>query len=593
MKQWAKQWLEAGHPVIPIAEGSKRPMIKWGTQLVTDVDKYKTNKWAIRCDKVTVIDCDKYKSGYTTGWIPQLLTNNLIGTKGGGTHAFYAYHPEIKRAADPNNSVGVDIKTGKGSYVVIYGPPPTKLHAPPQELVDCLSGKTANVRKLLSRIDPDTSRDKWLPIVTAVKGMLGERGLYPAYYWSRFSTGDNHAGQENFNEFSARYAGLAKWEQADCLKILGGEGEAPKWELESYDEVETGDAEWILEEFLPKGEITTLTGEPGVGKTRAALYIAAMNALGKDMPCFTGSQAKTRGKVLFWGPENDDRTVVAPIIKYMGAGKVIQRIKGEGFNLGSAICKDKLYQWMRSGIFDIIIIDPLYDFARSVDNDNSLVGITECMEQLNSVAQETGVSVIGIMHTPKGAKARDINDRTHGSQGWAAKPRMRLLMQQTNGALRHDTVANPEDMSLIIKQKNSKGRISDGLAFVVEPKTDPAQPHLSKSIGVSRCVMTVEGRPSDLEKKYLQPKEKDEDEFAVWDDLKEQILNHKDRKDIEVNKQHIKGLFAVIDADILARYAQEVYKWKKYKLKQEGYVHKIHSIKLDYGVYYGVRLEQD
>ena len=589
MKELAKKWAAAGHAVFPLK--GKRPLVKWKDDANCHTD-YNAEDWAVRCDKLTVIDHDSGKSDYNSGWLPPCKghtqkTNN-------GTHEIFAYDPNVKRTSNPCGSTGIDIKTGNGSYIKIYGEPPVELVQLPPVVKELLDTKTATVQKLLRSISSDCPRERWLPCVTAIKGLLQgthSRGLEVAWAWSKHADGLRFNGSEGRQEFVERYRGLALWAPNDCLRVLGGVEGAGTWELETYANVTTGDAEWILEEFLPKGEITTLTGEPGVGKTRAALYIAIMNALGKDMPCFKGVQAKTKGRVLFWGPENDDRTVIAPIIHYMGAGDVVSRIKGEGFNMGNQACKDQLYSWMRSKMFDIVIIDPLYDFARSVEDANSLVDITECMEQLNSVAQETGVSVIGIMHTPKGAKARDLSDRTHGSQGWAAKPRMRLLMQQTNGTLRHDTVANPSDISLILKQKNSKGLLSDGLAFVVEPKRDPNQPHLTKSIGIARCVTHIEGRPSDLEKKYLQPAEQNEDEYANWDDLKEMILEHADRKDIEVDGRHLKGMFAVLDADIVVRYAKEKYNWKKYRLKTDGCYHKIHSLRLDHGVYYGVRLE--
>lgn len=590
MKALAKKWEAAGHVVFPLK--GKRPLVKWKDNAKCNT-KYDAQDWAVRCDKLTVIDHDSGKKEYNKGWLPEAVghtqpTNN-------GRHEIFAYSPTVKRTSNPCGSTGIDIKTGNGSYIKIYGEPPVELAPLSEEMEALLHEKTADVQRMLLSISPDTGREIWLPIITAIRGLCGMRGVHVAYAWSKSSAGKNHQGAESRNDFVARYKGLAIWDAASCRKILGGGlPTEQRWGLETYENVETGDAQWILEEFLPKGEITTLTGEPGVGKTRAALYIAVMNALKLDMPCFTGKQAKTGGKVLFWGPENDDKTVTAPIIKYMNAAHLVQRVTGAGFNLGDDRCKDALYSWMRSKLFDIIIIDPLYDFARRVDNDNSLVGITECMEQLNSVAQETGVSVIGIMHTPKGAKARDINDRTHGSQGWAAKPRMRLLMQQSNGHFTHSTVENPKDISIIIKQKNSKGRVSDGLAFIVEPKRDPNQPHLTKSIGVSRCVATIEGRPSEIEEKYLRPIQESEDEVAIWDDVKEKILAHEDRQDIEVNGRRLKGLFACVDINIITRYMAAVTngKWKpKSRLVNGGHFYGIHTITTEHGAYAGVRIE--
>ena len=241
MKSWAIEWEKAGHVVFPLRAGGKQPRVKWGDDSLCHTD-YRAGDWAVRCDKLTVIDYDKGKKDYDEGWLPPHGGAGHEQATKNGVHRIFSYEDEVKRTADPAGARGVDIKTGSGSYIKIYGPPPSTLVALPASLKSVLSKKAARCNKLLRALSPDCARDKWLPVITAVRGLLGKDGLDVAYHWSKYSSGTNHQGEENYAEFVGRYMGLANWSQDDCWRILGGDFNLPTWTLKTYEDVEIKDA---------------------------------------------------------------------------------------------------------------------------------------------------------------------------------------------------------------------------------------------------------------------------------------------------------------------------------------------------------------
>ncbi len=581
MKKWAVEWEKAGHVVFPLRAGGKQPRVKWRDDSLCHTD-YRAEDWAVRCDKITVIDYDKGKKDYDEGWIPAHGGAGHEQATKNGVHRIFSYEDEVKRTADPAGARGVDIKTGSGSYIKIYGPPPRALVALPASLKSVLSKKAARCNKLLRALSPDCARDKWLPIVTAIRGVLGKDGLAVAYAWSRYSAGTNHQGHEEYNEFVGRYEGLANWGTDECWRLLGGDFNLPTWTLKTYEDVEIKDAKWILEDVLPVGELTLLTGEPGVGKTRAALTIAVTQALGKRLSCYPKEQEPSGKPVLFWGPENDDSTVVAPIVRHFGADKLVYRPAGTGFSMGNPRCVEQLQSWMRSGDISMVILDPLYDMARGVKNDHSLIDITERLEGLNKVAQETGVSIIGIMHTPKGARSRSLLERTSGSLGWIAKARMALIMQRTNGTYRSDG-GNDEQgsVSILLKQKNSKGNFNGGLFFTIEPTHVGT---LSRRVGISRCIGYEDGLPQDLDEKYVGEKvdktSADETTALAFGDMKQKL-----EEDGELVADNNGTIYYALERTVAAEYMQEAHKIKVWKLDKEGVSYGLHKFKTK-GIYY-------
>ena len=77
----------------------------------------------------------------------------------------------------------------------------------------------------------------------------------------------------------------------------------------TLDTFEAQEAEWLVSGLIPKGQITTLASDGGIGKTSAWVALAAAISAGKS--CFLDPEGTVRkpGKVLFLSSEESVKVV--------------------------------------------------------------------------------------------------------------------------------------------------------------------------------------------------------------------------------------------------------------------------------------------
>ena len=226
----AVSWAQAGHIVFPLRK--KCPLVKFGSLHESQLDHPTADAYALRCDKLLVLDLDTYKKDFST--LPRFDMAWLEGypyvrTPQGGRHYFFAPEEDIKMQTGVKGTKGVDIRTGKGSYVVIYGPK-QNLYTMPMGLLKLLRNNmqiTAKqlesdinthfkVSMYLDKINADCDMNTWLAVLVAIKNLTGDKDL--AWDWSSGSAGDEYktASEE---EFSLRYDSLST-KQASKLRDM-------------------------------------------------------------------------------------------------------------------------------------------------------------------------------------------------------------------------------------------------------------------------------------------------------------------------------------------------------------------------------------
>ena len=231
----AVSWQQAGHIVFPLRK--KYPLVKFGSLHESVLDHPTADAYALRCDKVLVLDLDCYKKDFTT--LPKFDMAWLEGykytpTPSGGRHYFFAPEPDIRMKTGVQGTKGVDIRAGKGSYVVIYGPvqelPPMPLGLFQILKEDTMQQTTWNkiesdisthfkVSMYLDKIDADCNMNTWLNVLNAVKTLAGDRDL--AWKWSSSSNGDTYKVANEYS-FNATWEGLDTklFGKTRCLKYL-------------------------------------------------------------------------------------------------------------------------------------------------------------------------------------------------------------------------------------------------------------------------------------------------------------------------------------------------------------------------------------
>ena len=86
--------------------------------------------------------------------------------------------------------------------------------------------------------------------------------------------------------------------------------------LRSLAGLEPEHVQWVIRDYLPRGELTLLAGMGGVGKTGVALKIISMVTQGARFP--NGAECE-QGNVLYYTSENHWSKVVSPRLRANGA----------------------------------------------------------------------------------------------------------------------------------------------------------------------------------------------------------------------------------------------------------------------------------
>jgi AAA domain len=219
--------------------------------------------------------------------------------------------------------------------------------------------------------------------------------------------------------------------------------------------------EWLWPGRIATGKLTLLAGDPGLGKSQIATYIAA-RITGADEEWPDGGQAPL-GNVVILSAEDDIADTIRPRFEAAGANldrvQVITgvRTKENGrrtFSLQAdlALLGAKIREF---GNVRLVIIDPITCYCGKVDG-NSTTDIRGLLAPLNEFAEHYRVAVIAISHPPKSAPGGKALYAVTGSLAWIAAARTAF------------TVAEDADMPgrrLFLNSKNNLAPLAAGIGY--------------------------------------------------------------------------------------------------------------------------------
>jgi hypothetical protein len=190
---------------------------------------------------------------------------------------------------------------------------------------------------------------------------------------------------------------------------------------------------WLWRNYIPRGKLTLIDGDPGLGKSFLSLEVAARVTRGKPFP--VNSEQLEPGRVLLISCEDSLSDVIAPRLLALGAdlSKVFsfQGCLADGaeyaapplFPRDLGMLRDVLERFKPT----LVIIDPLMayiDLTYSSINDQAVRQVLGPMAQL---AQETDSAWVLIRHLNKTGGVRAMY-RGSGSIGIVGAARMAFLV---------------------------------------------------------------------------------------------------------------------------------------------------------------------
>lgn len=269
-------------------------------------------------------------------------------------------------------------------------------------------------------------------------------------------------------DFRTSKSKMEKWEEEleewraewnfspDCLLEHTRRARLFSSPLRVIDNVQTKTPDYLIAPYLPRGMITILAGQAGIGKTTVAMWLACGVSNGQLMP------GKRPGTVFYLTHENDAGVVLRPRMEAMGGAMeriLIPRDTGTPLTMGDP----RLWDIAKTvGCKpDLVIFDPVQSFMAAGKDMNSAADVRTVMDELNRFAGHFNTAVLLIAHLNKYSNngSNDPCERIMGSNDFRAVARSICFLGRS-----------PEDPNLCVlaQAKNSLGALGPNACFVFD-----------------------------------------------------------------------------------------------------------------------------
>lgn len=211
------------------------------------------------------------------------------------------------------------------------------------------------------------------------------------------------------------------------------ENKTKELKLICFDDVKTEQPKWIWYPYLPLGTIVLLVGDPGIGKTYIALWIASILSNGGKFPFDTNNQNEDFGpsNVIFQNGEDG----VSYTLKQR-----LELLKADFKHIYMIDESDNMFRLDDLALFEeslkrlspkLVIIDPIQRYipeGKSMDKANDVRGI---LSPIRDLAEKYNCTIIIIMHRNKGTKSPSMY-RALGSIDFVGTARSMLTVEGNN-----------------------------------------------------------------------------------------------------------------------------------------------------------------
>lgn len=443
-----------GFKVFPLRENDKRPLFKGSaqTQGTTDLNQVRdiwtqcpnANIGIATGDGLTVIDVDTKDSHGVDGENSMLeyqVDNGFINetlevtTPTGGKHYYYLTDNEYSNKA--SILPGVDVR-GLGGYVV--GPGSTingtlyeaKQLTEPQRANSEVLQLLGTCKKREISTDPFEALEKGYSDTLIPQGSRtdylikqcaqlcdGTKTLKTMKKMIQVINEDNLEKPLTDRELETEvFPSLERFKKHEVKKVDPETSIDPnKINLVNVSDIEKERVEWLVPGYIPKGTITIIGGDGGLGKT--SLWCNIASAISKGTPCVLQENNEVlypQGEIIYFSGEDDTARVLRDRLEQNGANldniKTLQ-MDDDAFtslSIGGALIE---------GIIEarrpmLVIFDPIQQFIKNADmskrND-----MRHTMTSLSKLGKKYGTTFILVMHTNKRDKIGSFRDKLSDS----------------------------------------------------------------------------------------------------------------------------------------------------------------------------------
>jgi putative DNA primase/helicase len=271
-------------------------------------------------------------------------------------------------------------------------------------------------------------------------------------------------------------------------KPSAAEVEAGDCVYRTASEIPPEPVEWLWKERYPNKRLSVLTGPPGLGKSQATIYMAAIVTKGGKWP--DGAPCEVVGDVIFLSAEDSPEDTIVPRLMAAGAdlscvhvleavrepdpetGEITERLFSLAFDVG------RLEKLIRKTKAKLVVVDPISAYLGEKTDSHSNSSVRGLLAPLAKMAHDCEAAVIAVTHDRKsGGKA---SERTIGSVAFTAAPRVAWGVTPEL-----DEDGTPTGRSIMTRLKGNLAEDVGGLAYEIETVILP-DPRFPEGIKTSR-----------------------------------------------------------------------------------------------------------
>lgn len=452
--EYATKLAEMGFKVFPLRENAKTPLFKGKAQEqgTTDINQVhdiwtrhpNANIGIATGDGLTVIDVDTIASHGVDGENSILvyqIQNDFINdtlevtTPTGGKHYYYLTDNEYSNKA--SILPGVDVR-GLGGYVV--GPGSTingtlyeaKQLTEPQRANSGVLQLLGACKKRETSTDPFEALEKGYSETLIPQGSRtdylikqcaqlcdGTKTLETMKKMIQIINENNLETPLTDKELETEvFPSLERFKKHEAKKVDPETSIDPnKINLVSVSDIKKERVEWLIPGYIPKGDITIIGGDGGLGKT--SLWCNIASAISNGIPCVLQENNDVlypQGEVIYFSGEDDTARVLRERLEQNRAN--LDNIKTlpmdddafTSLSIGGALIED-IIEARRPML---VIFDPIQQFIKNTDmskrND-----MRQTMTSLSKLGNKYGTTFILVMHTNKRDKIGSFRDKLSDS----------------------------------------------------------------------------------------------------------------------------------------------------------------------------------
>lgn len=173
-----------------------------------------------------------------------------------------------------------------------------------------------------------------------------------------------------------------------------------KLEIIKASEITPKEVRWLWYPYIPFGKVTLLQGDPGDGKSKLMLSLAALLSKGAPLPFADEDESGEPMTIIYQTTEDDaDDTVVPRFNSAGGDGDRLIFIKEDEKSL--TFGDDRIREAVEKYNAKLLILDPMSSYIGDTCSMNNANETRAEFNHLIAVAKDTGCAIVIIAHMNK------------------------------------------------------------------------------------------------------------------------------------------------------------------------------------------------